>query len=207
VRAFVKRPGVVIPAVPGARVALGGHVGRRGLVSVVRDLGLRETFSGQTEIIDGEIDTDVEHYLTSSEQIDSALGCEALVDDRGNLAVSAGVLVQALPGGQGSALLSLARARLHGGLLPALLGAGPVGAADLARAAIGDDAAALKVLEHRSLGFFCPCSRERAAATLTLVGAEIDNLREEDGGATVVCEFCRGTYRFTRDDLGALLAS
>jgi molecular chaperone Hsp33 len=210
VRAFVKHPTLLIPARPGARVPLGDYVGRRGLVGVVRDLGLKEPLRGQTEISDGEIDTDVEQYLSHSEQIDSALGCEALLGEDMSVVVSAGVLVQALPGGEAAALLADARARLHGGLLPALLAAarGSLGAVDLARASLGDAAAGLKVLEKRPLSFFCPCTRDRAAATLSLLGpAELASMRAEEGGATVVCEFCREIYRFSDVDLGTLMAS
>lgn len=208
VRAFVKHPQLGIPASPGTRVPLGDQIGHRGLVGVVRDLGLKEPLRGQTAMVDGEIDSDVEHYLIHSEQIDSALGCEALVGEDGELRVSAGVLVQALPGAEAAPLLADARARLHGGLLPALLGtAGPViGTVDLARAALGEAAQGLKILEQRSLGFFCPCSRDRAAATLTLLGArELASLGEEDGGATVICEFCRESYPFSVDELEELV--
>jgi molecular chaperone Hsp33 len=210
VRAFVKHPQLAIPASPGVRVSLGDQVGHRGLVGVVRDLGLKEPLRGQTEMVDGEIDSDVEHYLVHSEQIDSALGCEALVGDGegDQLRVSAGVLVQALPGAEAAPLLADARARLHGGLLTALLGtAGPViGAVDLARAALGEAAQGLKVLEQRPLGFFCPCTRDRAAATLTLLGPrDLAALAEEDGGATVVCEFCRESYPFSAGELEELV--
>jgi molecular chaperone Hsp33 len=201
VRAFVKNPHVPIPARAGARVELGPYVGENGVVGVARDLGLKEHFSGQTEIVDGEIDTDVEHYLVASEQIDSAVGCEALLDDTLSVRVSAGVLLQTLPGSVGAPLLENARQRLRGGLLQEVL-AGELDAAALARAVVPE--ASLKVLEVRPLRFHCPCSRERAAATLALVGDELPDLLEEDGGASVVCEFCRQSYRFTPADLAAL---
>jgi molecular chaperone Hsp33 len=205
VRAFVKNPEVLVPARAGARVALGNFVGTKGVLGVARDLGLKEHFSGQTEIVDGEIDTDVEHYLITSEQIDSAIGCEALLDADLGLRVSAGVLLQALPGTEGAPLLAEARQRLRAGLLEELLLPG-MSAADLARAVVGPDET-LKVLESRPLQFHCPCSRDRATATLVLVGSDLESLLEPDGGATVVCEFCRATYHFSRDTLAGLRPS
>src|SRR5262245_13257415 len=80
VRMFIKHP-LNLAVAAGLRPSLGAAVGRHGVVSVIRDLGLRENFSGQTEIRDGEIDSDVERYLTESEQIDSALACEVLLDE------------------------------------------------------------------------------------------------------------------------------
>jgi molecular chaperone Hsp33 len=209
VRAFVKRPGLRIPVpAAGDRLRLGDWVGREGLLGVVRDLGLREPIRGQTALRDGEIDTDVEGYLIESEQIDSALGCDALVGSNGELAISAGVLVQTLPEAHAGALLADARARLRAGLLTALLEIDDVGPVDLARAVLGEAGQTLKVLDRRGVEFLCPCSRERAAATLTLLGAkEVSSLREDDGGATVTCEFCKETYRFTEEDLAKLLAA
>jgi molecular chaperone Hsp33 len=74
-RAYLKNPAARLPpAPPGtARISLGAAMGRSGLVSVIRELGLRENFSGQTSLVSGEVDEDVAHYLTASEQIDSAL--------------------------------------------------------------------------------------------------------------------------------------
>jgi molecular chaperone Hsp33 len=171
----------------------------------MRDLGLKETFSGQTSMVDGEIDTDVEHYLVSSEQIDSAIGCEALLDDDLSVRISAGVLLQALPGTHGAPFLELTRHRLREGLMTELLADGSLLTAEaLARAAVGPGPE-LKVLDTRPVRFHCPCSRERAAATLALVGADLHTMVDEDGGATVVCEFCRESYRFTAEEIAGIL--
>ena len=88
VRAYLRNPAVRLPPLRAAtatapeRMSLAAAVGR-GIVHVVRDLGLRETFSGETQIATGEIDDDVEHYLIASEQIDSALACDGLLVDAG----------------------------------------------------------------------------------------------------------------------------
>jgi molecular chaperone Hsp33 len=205
-RSFIKHPRVTVPVEPLRRVTLGPFVGATGVLGVVRDLGLKEHFSGQTEIVDGEIDTDVQNYLVTSEQIDSAIGCETLLGDDLRVQVSAGVLLQALPATEGAPLLELVRHRLREGLLAELLaGDDTMRAAALARATVGAGET-LKVLDARPLRFACPCSRERASATLALVGAaELVGMVEEDGGATVTCEFCRETYRFSKDEIGEIL--
>ena len=85
VRAYLRNPTVRLPPLRAAttiapeRLSLAAAVGHSGIVHVVRDLGLRETFSGETQIATGEIDDDVEHYLIASEQIDSALACDGLL--------------------------------------------------------------------------------------------------------------------------------
>src|SRR5258708_1545894 len=77
-RAYVKNVAVG-PALPVDRPRLAPALGRMGVVNVIRDLGLRETFRGQTAFTSGEIDDDCEHYLTTSEQIESALRCETVL--------------------------------------------------------------------------------------------------------------------------------
>jgi molecular chaperone Hsp33 len=179
---------------------------------VVRDLGMRDTFRGQTELADGEIDTDVEKYLAMSEQIDSALACETLLDpETGEIRCAVGVLLQALPGGEGISVLEAARARLRAGELAAalrtLVALDPDAPVDLfmdqvARAALGERVAALDILDARPVRFHCPCTRDRARTTLGLLGQDdLAAMIREDGAAEVTCDFCRTTYTFTDADL------
>ena len=210
VRAYVKRldGGALAAAPTGQRASLAGALGRDGVVSVIRDVGLKENFSGQTPLVTGELDTDVEHYLNNSEQIDSALACDALflTSAPANIVVSAGILVQALPGGAGAALVQRARAILRDGALPRALVAEPsLSAAALAHAVLaglGDPARALRLLDERAVRFECPCSRARAATSLALLGSgELAAMIVEDGKAEVICEFCREHYQFGEADL------
>jgi molecular chaperone Hsp33 len=208
VRAYVRNPAVRLPPLRAAagspaRLSLAPAVGRGGLVHVVRDLGLRETFSGETAIVSGEIDDDVEHYLIASEQIDSALACDGLLEaDGGAVGVAGGVLVQALPGSGGAPVVRGARERLRAGGLSRALTEQPITAEALARGALGDAAPALRVLDVRPVTFHCPCSRDRAATSLTLLGpTELGAMILDDGQAEVICNFCRERYEFSAAEL------
>jgi molecular chaperone Hsp33 len=222
VRAFVRHPhagpsAAPLARLPGATVGarLSSWVGRTGTISVVRDLGLGEPFTGQTTLASGEIDDDVERYLLDSEQIDSALGCEVSLDASGEVRVAVGILVQALPNSEGATLVSIARERLREGALAAALPAvppTPEQVATLVGAVVGlgpsDTLADLRVLERRPVRFHCPCSRERATSTLSLLGPlELADMIATDGRADVTCDFCRRQYQFTAEDLEALRAS
>ena len=205
-RVFVTKPQVAAAPSAGAkgrRPSIGDAVGRQGLVNVIRDVGLGQDFNGQTPLVDGEIDTDVESYLCLSEQIDSALVCEAQLDESGAVRVAAGVLVQALPHSDGSAAVAAARARFREGVVARLLAGAPAAeaaltTAELLAAGLAEDAATLKRLDERPVAFECPCSRERAASTLALLGEDdLLTLIREEGEAEVTCEFCRARYLFT----------
>lgn len=204
-RGYVKHVVEIAADVEGTeRPRIAGVVGTDGIVSVIRDLGLRESFRGQTALASGEIDEDFERYLTESEQIDSALRCETLMDAEGRLVAVAGLLVQALPGGRGAAAVSAARARLHAGALSAALTADPraADAGGLVETALGDVLGMWQALDARPVRFHCGCSRERAGATLALLGAaELSAMILEDGKAEVVCNFCRARHEFSETEL------
>ena len=213
-RVFAGRHRAVVGALTrgatGDRADVSAAVGTTGLVSVVRDLDGANRFSGQTPMVDGQIDTDVERYLTHSEQIDSALGCETLLDEAGGILTSVGILVQTLPGSEGAAVVAATRNRLRAGVLGEWIrrrlgtgtGDGPlsrhVTPDDVIFAALDEDAASLAVLDRRPVLFFCPCSRDRAAATLALLGeSDLIEMIRDEGRAQVTCEFCRADYDFT----------
>ncbi len=209
VRGFIKRPASVSwdPGLSSSpRLALGDAIGRQGVVSVTRDLGLAQNYSGQVALSSGEIDEEVEHYLNASEQIDSVLHCETLVDSAGEVAAAAGLLVQTLPQAHGAAMVEFLRNALPGTAFTALLREAV--AQDrwtpqaIARSALGQCADGMQVLDQRKVEFFCPCTRERAESTLGMLGP--DDLKEmilETNEAEVTCNFCGRQYRFSEIDL------
>ena len=207
-RAYVKNV-VAGPALPASRPLLAAAIGATGVVNVIRDVGLREAFRGRTSFVTGEIDEDCEHYLMASEQIESALRCETVLASDGTLAFSAGILVQALPGGRGAAIVATARERLVAGALRDALakahapGAGaPTDPGTLVDEALGDLLGVWHALDARPVRFHCPCSRERAGASLALLGAaELGDMILEDGKAEVVCNFCRARHEFGEAEL------
>jgi molecular chaperone Hsp33 len=205
VRAYVKNAEALVPGGRERRAALHQAIGRHGVVNVVRDLGLREQYSGQSSLVTGEIDEDVEHYLRVSEQVESALGCEAVLGEGMVIAAAAGVLAQCMPGGAGVELVRDLQHQLRTGRLYDLLADGIDDAVDLVGALLGERAGELEVLETRAVRFHCPCSRERVEAMLELLGhEELSSMIRDDGRAEVFCNFCNERYEVSRRDLEAI---
>jgi len=209
VRGFVKRPAAV-PWDPGLasspRLSLGDAIGKQGVVNVTRDLGLAQNYSGQVALSTGEIDEEVEHYLITSEQIDSVLRCETLVDSDGRVVAAAGLLVQTLPQAHGAAVVEFLRDTLRGpaftSVLRNALAMDKVDSESIARAALAQCADDMQVLEVRAVSFFCPCTRERAQSTLNMLKPE--DLKEmilETNEAEVTCNFCGQQYRFSEIEI------
>ncbi len=205
VRAYLKHPKAVEwkGEGVGTRISLADAMGREGLVNVIRDLGMSKNFAGQTKMVSGEIDEDVESYLKGSEQIDSILRCDTLLDGEGLVAASAGFLVQTLPQAEGTALVEFIRQSLDVNRLSQVLHEGrPTDASDLVKAMLAPLQNELEILDSRPVSFACPCCRERAAKTLEMLHEE--DLKEmilEDNQAQVTCNFCGQQYTFSEGEL------
>ena len=202
-RAYVKHPAAGRIVEGGARASLAGAIGQSGVISVVRDVGLRENYSGATAIRSGEIDEDVERYLTESEQVESALACDTAVGADGRVAASAGMLVQALPGSEGTIDVDVARGLFAERALARIVAAGdPASGEALVEAVFAGRLGQVRVLDRRPVRFLCPCSRQRAGASLATLGqVDLAAMIVEDGSAEVICNFCRARYAFDDKEL------
>jgi molecular chaperone Hsp33 len=212
VRGFVKRPAALTwdPATAGSsRIAIGQAVGTQGVVTVIRDLGMAQNYSGQVALHSGEIEEEVERYLNTSEQIDSVLRCEVLVDESGTIMAAAGLLVQTLPQAHGAEIVEHVRETLPAPMFWSALrdaaARGPLDPVAIAQSALGPTAWSLDVLEQREVSFFCPCSRARAEATLALLRPEdLQQMILDTNEAEVTCNFCGSRYRFDEVELDKL---
>jgi molecular chaperone Hsp33 len=206
VRGYLKHPGAVpwVGTSEPGRLSLAQAVGTKGVVSVIRDLGLAQNYARQTTLRSGEIDADVESYLMKSEQIDSVLRCDTLVDREGEVVASAGLLVQTLPQAQGAALVEFIRQTLDGRRLSQVLreASGALDAESLARRLLGPVSETLQTLDRRPAIFSCACSRARVAATLEMLHEEdLQAMILEDNQAFVTCNFCGEHYVFSESEL------
>lgn len=179
-------------------------VGRAGFLTVSKDLGVGgEPYHGMVQLQSSEIGDDLALYLTDSEQVPSAVGLGASLDHDGRIAICGGFLVQALPKADETEIATLME-RI--GTLPPLteiLADG--GPEKLLQLLMGEIPHTL--LETRELTFRCGCSREKVERALHSLGSEeLHDMRLNDGGAEVTCEFCRQSYRFEADELERLAA-
>ena len=105
VRGYVDHPEVDLPLKPNGKIDVGGGVGGQGRLAVIRDLGEKDPYIGQVELVSGEIAEDLTNYYASSEQIPTVCALGVLVDkEKGDALLSGGLLIQALPGADNAAL-------------------------------------------------------------------------------------------------------
>lgn len=194
-------PQVELPLRKDDKLDVGGAVGHNGRMSVVKDLGLREPYIGQCELVSGELGIDFANYFTVSEQQPSLVALGVLVN--GDVVLKAGgLLIQPMPGCEEETISQL---ELRSPMF-----------ADISRELsfackeqlLEDWFRGMKpqVLERSPLRYHCGCSRDRMERALISLGRkELTQLIDEDQGAELGCHFCHSRYAFTTAELRELL--
>ena len=201
VKISAHHPEIELPLKADGHLNVGGLVGCHGRLTVIKDLGLKEPYIGQSQLVSGELGEDFARYFTVSEQQPSlvALGC--LVHE-GYCLSAGGVLVQAMPGCSEELLEQLEFRSVFFSAISREVA--DVALEDLATAWF--DGLDMKLLSREPVSYQCDCSREKMEKALIALGrSELKQLIEEDGGAELTCHFCRTAHRFTRQDLTELL--
>ncbi|MBQ9264605.1 MAG: Hsp33 family molecular chaperone HslO [Clostridia bacterium] len=201
VKISAHHPEADLPLKADGHLDVGGIVGRNGRLTVIKDLGMKEPYIGQTALVSGELGQDFAQYFTVSEQQPSlvALGC--LVHE-GYCLSAGGVLVQAMPGCSEELLEQLELRSVFFSAISREVA--DVALEDLAKAWF--DGLEMKILSRETVSYQCDCSRDKMEKALIALGRqELRQLIEEDNGAELTCHFCRTAHRFTRQDLEDLL--
>jgi len=204
VRGYVTTPEDDLPLVNG-QFELENGIGRAGLLTVVKDLRLKELAESITPLAYSDFNQDLQAYFDQSEQIATAVQVGEVLDDAGQIVVAGGLLIQELPAPAETGMVAVLEERLQE--LPPI-------AALLAQGNTPEDVLALvfgdvpyELLEQRPLQFACDCSWERTRQALASIGpAEIAHLLETDGEAVVHCHYCHESYLFNAFELEVLLA-
>lgn len=204
VKGYIKNPHIGLPANEQGKIDVRGAVGTEGLFTVIKDLGLKEPFTGQTPLVSGEIAEDFTYYLAVSEQIPSAVGLSVLVDTDESIKTAGGFMIQIMPGADEATIAKIEAALAATPKISELLDKGESPEEILSDLLGADD---FEVLEKMPVSFKCDCSKEKfGAAIITLGTEEIQEMIEEDHGAEAVCSFCGNKYHYNEADLFALKA-
>ena len=201
-KAYIDHPQVELPLKANGKLDVGGALGKDGMITVVRDLGMREPYVGQCELQSGEIGEDVAYYCVVSEQQPTLCALGVLVNE-GRVISSGGVLVQPLPGCEEETLAELETRSMLFGDISAQLLAQPM--EDFFKACF--DGMEPETLDGEGLTYTCDCSRERMERALISIGQnDLQEIIDDDQGAELVCNFCHEKHQFTTEELKALLA-
>ena len=199
VKSYAENNIVEIPLNDKGKLDVAGAVGTDGTLFVIKDLGMKEPYSGQTALVSGEIAEDITQYFAVSEQIPTACGLGVLVSPDLTVSVAGGYLIQLLPFAPESAITQLEQNLSGITSVTALLEQGK-SADDIAQMLMqGLDA---ELLDESAPAYTCDCSRERTARMLrSLDDNTLRELAEDMPEVEVCCHFCNAKYVFTPSEI------
>ncbi len=190
VKGYVQNPGVDIKKTATGEVLVG-------------PFGTGNPYNSMTPLISGEIGEDLAFYLTESQQTPSAVGLNVLLDEEDKVKVAGGFLLQVLPGAKEEEIARFEKRIQKMPAISTLLESDDHIEA-LLKAIYGDEP--YKRLFEEEIRFQCDCSKERFMNALaSLPSSDLQEMKDEDHGAEIICQFCQTTYNFDENDLEELI--
>ncbi|MFV0556011.1 MAG: Hsp33 family molecular chaperone HslO [Lactovum sp.] len=197
VKAYVKNPDLDYRKTSTGEILVGPLIGNGDFI-VIKDMGLRTSYTGKVELISAEIAEDLAWYFLKSEQTPSSVGVNIQLNKDDSIKSATAFLLQALPGASEEEILQMEEQIKK---MPAL---SQLTIDNILPAIYGD--IDYKILESSDLKFHCDCSRERFKEGLKSIGnKELTAMIEEDHGAEIICQFCQKNYQFDEKDLNQLI--
>ncbi|WP_125142649.1 Hsp33 family molecular chaperone HslO [Clostridium transplantifaecale] len=202
VKGYAFNPAVMLPPNAKGKLDVGGALGV-GVLSVIRDIGLKEPYVGQTILVSGEIAEDLTYYYATSEQIPTSVALGVLMNKDNTVRQAGGFIIQLLPGASDEIIDKLEKKLGDMDSITSLLDAGRTPEMIL-DSVIGEFG--LEILDTMPTEFYCNCDKARVEKALISIGRkELQEMIDEGKTIEVNCHFCNQNYAFTVEELNDLL--
>lgn len=202
-RGYIQNPVVEIPLNEKGKLDVRGTVGTDGYLYVMKDIGLKEPYVGQTEIISGEIAEDITNYFVSSEQTPSVCALGVLVNPDLTVANAGGFIIQLLPFCPDEVITKIEYAMDTIEPVTTMLSKG-LAVDEIAKLAM--KGLEISKLDEYDIEYRCNCSRDKVEAALLSTGREsLQEMIDSGENTEVECHFCENKYVFTPDDIKKIL--
>jgi molecular chaperone Hsp33 len=202
VRGYVTHPQTHFDLNEHGKLDVRRAVGTTGTLTVIKDIGMKENFSGQVPIVSGELGEDFTYYFVTSEQTPSSVGVGVLVNPDNSILAAGGFIIQLMPGTEEETISEIENRLktippvsklIEQGLTPEELLTELLGAENV------------KILEKQPVAFVCTCSKERFGNVITSLGVgEIQDMIDKEGQAEAQCHFCNEIYHYSKEELEEL---
>jgi molecular chaperone Hsp33 len=174
-------------------------VGTDGYLNVIKDIGMRENFTGSVPLVSGELGEDFTYYFAVSEQTPSAVGVGVLVNPDNSILAAGGFIIQLMPGTDDETISIIENQIKSIPPVSKLIEKG-LSPEELLFEILGKEN--VKILETVPVSFRCTCSKERFGNAIISLGAEeITQMIKEDGKAEAHCHFCNERYQYSKEEL------
>lgn len=201
VKGYVGNPDVMLPPRNG-KLDVGGAVGV-GLLTVIKDMGLKEPYSGQTILVSSEIAEDLTYYFANSEQVPSSVGLGVLMEKDNTVRCAGGFIIQMMPFAKEQTICRLEENLKKVSSVTSLLNQGytPEQLLEVLFEGLG-----LEVTDTVPAQFCCNCSKERVEHAVASIGRkEIQEMIQDGEDIEVKCHFCNTAYRYTVEELREII--
>lgn len=198
VKGYVKNPEVMLPPNTKGKLDVGGAVGA-GILNVIRDIGMKEPYNGQTPLVSGEIAEDLTYYFATSEQVPSAVALGVLMEKDNTVRQAGGFIIQVMP---------FIRETVVGRLEQKIAGISPVtgfldrgmSPEEMLEEILGEFG--LTVMDRIPARYHCDCSREKVSRAIASIGRkDLGEMIREGEPIEVKCQFCNSSYVFGVEEL------
>jgi Disulfide bond chaperones of the HSP33 family len=202
VKGYVNNPEVLIPANYAGKLDVGAAVGY-GMLKIIKDMGLKEPYTGQTPLQTGEIGDELTYYFAKSEQVPSSVGLGVLMEKDNTVKQAGGFIVQLMPFAEEEIITKLEENVAKITSVTDLLDKGYTPELILEKLLEGLD---IEIHEKVSTRFYCNCTKERVEKAIISVGKkEIQEMIAEGKMIEVNCHFCSEYYNFEVEELKTIL--
>lgn len=205
VKGYVSNPQLDLPLnSQNGKLNVGAAVGKKGMIYIIKDIGLKEPYIGMTPIISGEIAEDFTNYFATSEQTPTVVALGVLVDKNG-VKAAGGYLITLMPDAGEEEIVKIEQALKSADNISKMLEDGKQ-LVEIAEIVTGDNN--LMYFEDDLVPVYsCNCSREKMEKNLIAIGKEeLEDIIETDGKAELVCHFCNKKYDFSKEELEKVAA-
>lgn len=202
VRGYVQQSVVELPLNKKGKLDVAGAVGTNGFVTVIKDLGLKEPYVGQTPIVTGEIAEDITSYFANSEQTPSVVALGVLVNPNLTIKAAGGFIIQLLPTAMEDTIEKVEKSIENIEPVTTLISSGMT-PEEICRHVLSEFE--IEELDRSEPSYKCYCSRQRVEAALISTGKEeLEEMAKEEK-TEVCCQFCDQKYIFTPNDIRTLI--
>lgn len=198
VKGYPLVPDVILPANSVGKLDVAGALGQ-GMLSVIKDLGLKDPYVGQTQLQTGEIAEDLTYYFAVSEQVPSCVGLGVLMERDNTVKQAGGFIVQLMPFAEDSVISRLEENLAQISSVTSLLDEGKTPEEILELLLQGMD---MEILDTMPAQFHCNCSKDRVAKALISLGrTQLQEIIEDEESIEMNCHFCNRNYNFDVEEL------
>ena len=202
VKGYAENPEVIIPAKNG-KLDVGGALGV-GILNVIKDMGLKEPYVGQTILVTGEIAEDLTYYFANSEQIPSSVGLGVLMEKDNTVKCAGGFIIQVMPFAKEETISKIEENLKNVTSVTGMLDKGYT-PEQILEELLGN--VGFEITDKIPAQFYCNCSKERVEQAVASIGRkDLVELIEEGKDIEVKCHFCNTAYNYTVEDLTNILA-